>query len=61
MERLSIAEIEKLETFEKCSILFKAKPPACRAYAPEGKAKNLTTPVRSAGPTGQTYMVYFED
>ena len=47
------SDIEKLETFEKCSILFKAKPPACKAYAPEGKAKILTTPVRSAGPTGQ--------
>jgi hypothetical protein len=23
--------------------LFKFKPPACRAYAPEGKAKILTT------------------
>jgi hypothetical protein len=29
------------ETFEKCSILFKIKPPARRAYAPEGKAKIL--------------------
>jgi hypothetical protein len=26
------------ETFEKCSILFKFKPPARGAYAPEGKA-----------------------
>ena len=41
------------ETFEKCLFLFKAKPPAGRAYAPEGKARILTTPVRSAGPTGQ--------
>jgi hypothetical protein len=32
-----------LETFEKCSILFKFKPPARGAYAPEGKAKILTT------------------
>ncbi len=32
------------ETFEKCSILFKFKPPARGAYAPEGKAKILTTP-----------------
>jgi hypothetical protein len=30
------------ETFVKCSILFKVKPPAHRAYAPEGKAKILT-------------------
>ncbi len=33
----------KEETFEKCSILFKFKPPARGAYAPEGKAKILTT------------------
>jgi len=31
------------ETFEKCSILVKVKPPACRAYGPEGKAKISTT------------------
>ena len=31
------------ETFEKCSILFKVKPPARRACAPEGKTKILTT------------------
>ncbi len=35
------------ETFEKCSILFKFKPPARGAYAPEGKTKILTTPMRS--------------
>ncbi len=29
---------KKPETFEKCSILFKFKPPARGAYAPEGKA-----------------------
>ena len=27
----------KYETYEKCSILFKFKPPARGAYAPEGK------------------------
>jgi len=31
------------EAFEKCSILVKVKPPACRAYAPEGKARISTT------------------
>jgi len=42
-----------IETFEKCSILVKVKPPARRAYAPEGKTKILTTPVPSSGATGQ--------
>jgi hypothetical protein len=32
------------EISEKCLILFKIKPPAGRAYAPEGKAKILTAP-----------------
>ena len=32
-----------METFEKCSILVKVKPPARRAYAPEGKARISTT------------------
>jgi hypothetical protein len=32
------------ETSEKCFILFNIKPPAGRAYAPEGKAKILTAP-----------------
>jgi hypothetical protein len=36
---------DHFETFEKHSILFKFKPPASRAYAPEGKMKILTTPV----------------
>jgi len=31
--------------------LLKFKPPARRAYAPEGKAKTLTTPIRN--PSGQ--------
>jgi hypothetical protein len=35
--------VNKNETFEKCSILLKFKPPARGAYAPEGKAKILTT------------------
>ena len=35
--------VDNIEAFEKCSILSKIKPPACRAYAPEGKAKILTT------------------
>jgi len=30
--------------------LFKIKPPARRAYAPEGHVKKITIPVRSAGP-----------
>lgn len=46
------------ETFEKCSNLFKSKPPAHRVCAPEGKAKILTTPLRSAGPAGQTDIHY---
>jgi hypothetical protein len=40
------------EPFEKCSILLKLKPPARRAYAPEGKAKILTTGIHDK---------YFED
>jgi hypothetical protein len=40
------------ETFVKCSILFKVKPPARRAYAPEGKAKILTAGIHDW---------YFED
>jgi len=32
----------KIEPFVKCSVLFKFKPPASRAYAPEGKTKILT-------------------
>ena len=40
------------ETLVKCSILFKVKPPARRAYAPEGKAKILTTGIHDK---------YFED
>jgi hypothetical protein len=36
VENVSFA---KIETFEKCSILLKVKPPALRAYAPEGKTK----------------------
>ena len=32
-----------METFEKCSILVKVKPPARRAYAPEGKPRISTT------------------
>jgi hypothetical protein len=40
------------EAFEKRSILFKVKPPARRAYAPEGKAKILTTGIHDK---------YFED
>jgi len=46
-------EYFKIETFVKCSVLFKFKPPAPlparrayrpegRAYAPEGKTKILT-------------------
>jgi len=31
------------ETFEKRSILVKVKPPAGRAYGPEGKARISTT------------------
>jgi hypothetical protein len=46
-----------LDTFVKFQFLFKFKPPASRAYAPEGKTKILTTPVRSAGPTGQAVIL----
>jgi len=35
--------VKSYETFEKCPILVKVKPPARGAYAPEGKAKILTT------------------
>jgi hypothetical protein len=42
----------QLETFEKRSILFKVKPPARRAYAPEGRAMILTTGIHGK---------YFED
>jgi hypothetical protein len=34
------------EPVSKRSIFFKVKPPACRAYAPEGKPKILTAPVK---------------
>jgi hypothetical protein len=37
----------RFETFEKCSILFKVKPLARRAYAPEGKANILTAGIQS--------------
>jgi hypothetical protein len=37
----------------KLGFFVKIKPPAHRAYAPVGKTKILTTPVRSARPTGQ--------
>jgi len=40
------------QAFEKCSILSKVKPPARRAYAPEGKAKILTAGIHDK---------YFED
>jgi len=33
--------------------LFKIKPPAPNAYAPEGHAKKITIPEGSAGSTGQ--------
>jgi hypothetical protein len=33
---------EFIETFEKCSFLFKFKPLACGDYAPKGDAKILT-------------------
>ncbi len=50
------------ETFEKCSILFKFKPPARGAYAPEGKAKSLTTPYDLPDLRGRhEYIEYFED
>jgi len=39
------------ETFGKYSFLFKFKPPARRAYAPEGKTRILTTPMKN--PSGQ--------
>jgi hypothetical protein len=42
----TLREVIKKQTFEpasKRSMLFKFKPPACRAYAPEGKEKILTT------------------
>jgi hypothetical protein len=32
---------KKHEAFEKRSILLKVKPPALRAYAPEGKAETI--------------------
>jgi len=41
----------------KLGFFVKIKPPARRAYAPEGKTKILTTPVRSAGPTGQAVIL----
>jgi hypothetical protein len=41
------------ETLEKCSILFKFKPPARGAYAPEGKAEILTTPYYLPDPRGR--------
>ncbi|MBW1722571.1 MAG: hypothetical protein JRH13_09055 [Deltaproteobacteria bacterium] len=48
------------ETFEKRSILFKIKPPARKAYAPEGKTKILTIPLRI--PSGRHHTLkYFED
>jgi len=57
-----------IETFEKCSILFKFKPPARGAYAPEGKANpppnfgGLTTPYDLPDLRGRhEYMEYFED
>jgi len=34
----------------KLGFFVKIKPPARRAYAPEGHVKKITTPVRSAGP-----------
>jgi len=37
------------EIFEKCSILFKVKLPARRAYRPEGKARILAIPIDRAG------------
>ncbi|GMQ79607.1 MAG: hypothetical protein BMS9Abin03_033 [Thermodesulfobacteriota bacterium] len=43
MKPPTVSYNNKGETFEKCSILFKAKPPARRTYAPEGKVKILTT------------------
>jgi hypothetical protein len=50
------------ETFEKCSILFKFKPPARGAYAPEGKTKILTTPYDLPDLRGRhEYIEYFED
>jgi hypothetical protein len=43
---LNLAKIPQFETFEKCSILFKVKPPAPlparRAYRPEGRAYALS-------------------
>ncbi len=51
-----------LEIFEKCSILFKFKPPARGAYAPEGKAKILTAPYDLPDLRGRhEYIEYFED
>jgi len=52
----------------KLGFFVKIKPPAPlparrtyrpegRTYAPEGKTKILTTPVRSAGPTGQAVIL----
>jgi hypothetical protein len=38
----------------------KIKPPARRAYAPEGKAKIITTPLKYSG-TGIHTLKYFED
>jgi hypothetical protein len=55
-------KIIEYETFEKCSILFKFKPPARVAYAPEGNAKILTTPYDLPDLRGRhEYMEYFED
>jgi hypothetical protein len=55
-------ESDIIETFEKCSILFKFKPPARGAYAPEGKAKILTTPYDLPDLRGRhEYIEYFED
>jgi len=35
----------------------RAYRPEGKSYAPEGKTKILTTPVRSAGPTGQAVIL----
>jgi len=45
----------------KQAILFKVKPPARKAYAPEGKAKILTAPLGIPNETGIHTLKYFED
>jgi hypothetical protein len=48
---IPLSLLKKYEAFEKCLILSKAKRLTRSAYAPEGKTKILTFPMKS--PLGQ--------